>query len=156
MVALPCFSSKSSLNSRKTFHAVLGCVMSLISISKFSFEWVSICFFKVATRPINRHTPMYMLGDTCFGISWDMMRDLNSLWLYQASKIYFIFIGLLILFCMWTLYLSACMCTMYITGTQGSQKRILDPLKLELWMVVNHFVGSENWIWVLCRGNKYS
>lgn len=32
------------------------------------------------------------------------------------------------------------MCTWYC----GSQKRALDPLKIELWMVVNYCVGPEN------------
>lgn len=34
----------------------------------------------------------------------------------------------------------ACMsdkCTAYLLGTQDGQKKVLDPLELELWMVIN-------------------
>jgi hypothetical protein len=46
-----------------------------------------------------------------------------------------------------------CMCTMYVFGAHGSQKRALEPLKLELWMVVDHCVGAGNQTWVLCKSN---
>lgn len=32
------------------------------------------------------------------------------------------------------------MCAMFVLSAQGSQKRALDPLELELEMVVNHHV----------------
>jgi hypothetical protein len=32
------------------------------------------------------------------------------------------------------------------------QKRVSDPLELELQLDVNHHVGSGNWNWVFCPG----
>jgi len=37
--------------------------------------------------------------------------------------------------------LLACMCTVYMPG----QKRVLNPLKLELGMAVSHHVGARVW-----------
>lgn len=33
---------------------------------------------------------------------------------------------------------------LHVGSADGDQKRALDPLKLELQMVVNYFVGAEN------------
>lgn len=38
---------------------------------------------------------------------------------------------------------------------EKSQKRVLGPLELELWMVVNFIMGSENQTWVLCKSSSY-
>lgn len=45
---------------------------------------------------------------------------------------------------------------MCVPDAHGGQKRELDPLKLELWMVVSHYVGTENGTQVLCKSNKCS
>lgn len=37
----------------------------------------------------------------------------------------------------------------------SGQKRALDPLEVELWMIVNHQVNGGNWTQVLCM-NKGS
>ena len=37
-----------------------------------------------------------------------------------------------------------CMCTIYMYGTQGGQKRAPGPLELELWMVVNLYAVLRN------------
>ena len=34
------------------------------------------------------------------------------------------------------------------------QKRVLDPLELELWIVVSHYVGAGNHIQVLCKRSQ--
>ena len=39
-------------------------------------------------------------------------------------------------------------------GALGYQKKVPDPLKLELWMVVAYYVGAGNQIQVLCKSNK--
>ena len=36
------------------------------------------------------------------------------------------------------------------------EKRVLDPLELELQMVVNHHVGAGNVTWVLSKSSKFS
>jgi hypothetical protein len=41
-------------------------------------------------------------------------------------------------------FLHVCMCTICVPGALGSQKGEMDPLELELWMVVNHHVGAGN------------
>lgn len=43
------------------------------------------------------------------------------------------------------------LCIMYVSGVHGGQRRVLDPLELELWTVVTHYVGTENWTQVLWR-----
>ena len=37
-----------------------------------------------------------------------------------------------------------CMCTMCVSVAGRGQKRVSDPLELELQMVVSHHVGAEN------------
>lgn len=34
--------------------------------------------------------------------------------------------------------------TTYISGTLRGQKKSSDPMQLELWVVLNSFVGAEN------------
>lgn len=34
--------------------------------------------------------------------------------------------------------------TMYMPGAHGGHKRVLDPLEVELWMVMRHCVGAGN------------
>lgn len=40
--------------------------------------------------------------------------------------------------------LSVCICTIYMFGASRGQKRALEPLKLQLRMVVSHRVGTGN------------
>jgi hypothetical protein len=49
-----------------------------------------------------------------------------------------------------------CIYTRCMHGTCGGQKRKLDPLKLELLIVVSHHVSSEAWTQILCKTSKYS
>lgn len=46
-------------------------------------------------------------------------------------------------------FFSEYICTKYVAGDQEDQKRGLDPLELELWMVVNHNAGTGNQTHVL-------
>jgi hypothetical protein len=43
---------------------------------------------------------------------------------------------------------------MYVSGVHRGQKRALEPLGVELQMVVSHHVGAESGTQVLCRSNK--
>lgn len=52
--------------------------------------------------------------------------------------------------------LHECMCTTCMPDALGDQKRVLDPMELELLMVVNHPVGAENRTQVLFKSNKHS
>ena len=52
----------------------------------------------------------------------------------------------------WIFDLYVYMCTLGMLGAQGGQNKALDPLKLELWKVVSHYVGPQ----VLCKSNKCS
>lgn len=51
--------------------------------------------------------------------------------------------------------LSVWLCTMYVFGVQGDQKKVLNPVELDLQVVVSHHVGSGTQTWVLCK-NKHS
>lgn len=48
------------------------------------------------------------------------------------------------------------MCTMCMSGTRGSRKRVSHLLELELLMVLSHHVGAENRALVLCKSSKFS
>jgi hypothetical protein len=58
----------------------------------------------------------------------------------------FIFILWMCMFC-----LHICMSTRYVPGALEIQKRILDPLELEAWMIVSHHVTSGTWTQVVCK-----
>jgi hypothetical protein len=47
------------------------------------------------------------------------------------------------------LYVHVCRYTMCVPGAHRGQKRVLDPLALELEMVVNCHVSARSWIRVL-------
>lgn len=55
-------------------------------------------------------------------------------------------------------YLPICIVLYYIVShvcwCQGGQKREWDSLELELSMVVSHWVGTSNWIQVLCKSSR--
>lgn len=50
--------------------------------------------------------------------------------------------------------LHVCVCTTCIFGAHGGQKRVLDPLELQLF--VRHHVGVRHRTWVLCRSSLCS
>lgn len=53
-------------------------------------------------------------------------------------------------------FLHLCICTMCVPGAIGGQKGSMDPLELELWMVVNHHVGAGNRTQVLSKTTELS
>lgn len=44
----------------------------------------------------------------------------------------------------WVFFLHVCLCTIYMRGSQGNQKRASVPLALVVQMVVRLHVGAEN------------
>lgn len=50
----------------------------------------------------------------------------------------------------------AYMCTICIPGASGGLRKVSDPLRFELWMIVNHYMGAGNQTWVSCMNNKCS
>lgn len=52
--------------------------------------------------------------------------------------------------------LPACMHTTWMHHAHRAQKKVLDPLELELWVLVSHYVGAGNRVQVLCKSNKSS
>lgn len=53
------------------------------------------------------------------------------------------FLNILFLLCGWMFCLHLCRFTMCM-GTHGCQKRVSDPLNLELGIVISHHVGAGN------------
>lgn len=53
--------------------------------------------------------------------------------------VYFLILDLL---SSYMFFLSVYLCTMCMPDTHRGQKRVSNPLELELWMVVNHHVGA--------------
>lgn len=47
-----------------------------------------------------------------------------------------------IILCVWVFCLYACLCTMCMLGAHRGQKRILDPLELELQTVLSSHVDT--------------
>lgn len=68
----------------------------------------------------------------------------------------FSFFKICLFLCVWVFYLHGCVCTTCFPSAHSGQKRVLDPLELELRMAVSHHVGSGNWTWVLCKSIKCS
>jgi hypothetical protein len=56
-----------------------------------------------------------------------------------------------LILCVWLFCLHVYLCTMYVPGAQGGQKRALDSLELKLQTVVSHSVGAGTQIWNLYR-----
>lgn len=50
-------------------------------------------------------------------------------------------------------FLYMCLCTTFVHGVHGGQKRLEDPMGLELQTGVGHHVGAESGTWVLCKNN---
>lgn len=50
-------------------------------------------------------------------------------------------------------YLHVCMCVTCVPGIQGSKKRALGPLELDLWMIVSHHVDAGNQTQVIRKIN---
>lgn len=50
--------------------------------------------------------------------------------------------------------LHVCLCTACVPGARRGQKRVLEPLGLELLVVMNHLVGAVNWIQDLWNNNR--
>lgn len=46
-------------------------------------------------------------------------------------------------------------CVLHAFGSCGGQKRVLEPLKLELQRVMTCYVGTGHQAWVLCKSSKY-
>jgi hypothetical protein len=49
-----------------------------------------------------------------------------------------------------------CLCTMCVLSFHGGQKRVSNPLELQLQMAVNHRAGAENQTYVHYKGNRCS
>lgn len=47
------------------------------------------------------------------------------------------------------------MYTTFMSGAHIRQKRVSNPLELELWMVINHPVGSKYQTQALCKSNMF-
>lgn len=50
--------------------------------------------------------------------------------------------------------LHVCIHTVGVPGALGEQRRVSDPVELELQMVGNCYLGAENQTQLLCRGNE--
>ena len=63
----------------------------------------------------------------------------------QGGRLYrFLLSDVLVILCMHVFGLHVCMCTMCMPGAHGGQKRALDLLELQLWMLESHHVGVTN------------
>lgn len=59
--------------------------------------------------------------------------------------------------CMYVLHMVICMRVLHMmSGASGGQNWVLDPLELELKMVVSHNVSAGNRTQVLCESNTCS
>lgn len=67
-----------------------------------------------------------------------------SLGMLNKSIFKAIFLFPYFIFCVWLFFLHVFMCTMYVPGAQRGQRRVWDPLELELAMVVSRNVGAKN------------
>lgn len=49
-----------------------------------------------------------------------------------------------------------CVCSMYIPGALKDQEMLLNPLSLDLQMIMSHCVSARNQARIFCKTNKYS
>lgn len=61
-----------------------------------------------------------------------------------------------VIICVCMCNLHVYMCTTYVSSTLRGQKRVLDPLKMELHIAVSHHLGSGNQTFVFCKSNTCS
>lgn len=47
-------------------------------------------------------------------------------------------------------------CTILIPRASGGLRKVSDPLRFELWMIVSRYMGAGNQTWVPCMNNKCS
>lgn len=57
---------------------------------------------------------------------------------------FYFFIRCILYLYVFYIYIYICLqlCIIYVSGVSGGQRRVLDPLELELWTVVNHYVNA--------------
>lgn len=69
----------------------------------------------------------------------------NRFWNFRENFI-FLFRFIYFILCVFVFCLHVCICTIYMPGSHGVQKRVSDPLELELWMVMSTLwmVGIEH------------
>jgi hypothetical protein len=63
---------------------------------------------------------------------------------FNSVQLNFLMGFVLFVLCVWVFCLHVCLCPTCMAGVCEGQKRALDPLKLELQMLVNHYVGAGN------------
>lgn len=68
----------------------------------------------------------------------------SRVFLSYSPSCLFLKISLFFLFHVSVIWQHVCMCTTRMLSVLGGQTRSLDPLELELWMVVSHCVGLVN------------
>lgn len=56
--------------------------------------------------------------------------------------------------CVWAFCPRVCLCTACMPGANGGQKEVLDPLELDIQMVVNQHVGAGNWTQLPWKSNQ--
>lgn len=80
---------------------------------------------------------------------WDRLREFCVRWLsdiinsYHIAMFGLVFVLRFILF--WVFSLRLCEFTVCVAGVHGGQNRLLDPLELDLWMILSHHGVPGNW-----------
>ena len=82
-------------------------------------------------------------------MDWGLFIIFNILIYFNIFNIYKFIHFVLCVFC-----LHVCICTTFLLGAHGGQKRVLDSLEIELWVVINHCVGAGNQTWVPARATR--
>lgn len=71
--------------------------------------------------------------------------------LKDRSQSYFFIFYLVYILSIWLFFLRIGQCTKGEPGVHGGQKRLLEPLALELQMIVSRYMGAGNWTQVSGR-----
>lgn len=72
----------------------------------------------------------------------------------ETCLIFFVCFGFIL--CVWDFVHMHVLYTMYVPGIHRDQKKMQDPLELELQVIMGHLVGAENWREVLWKKNQGS
>lgn len=111
-----------------------------------------VCFYFRASE-LSRHI---MLGQNCLKLECFLkISDICSYeqkTAYSVKSLFFKYI----FSCVWMFHLHVCMSVFHVPATLGGQKRLSEPLGLELGIAIIHCVGGVNQTCVLWKNIKYS
>lgn len=123
----------------------LGCAGSCFQVG---IDWNPVHKFSLGPQRSETSLGSWLnlYQQTCY---WHDSKEKKNSWFEVVCSIK-------ILFYMYGCFFSLDVCVLCVPSTSRGQRRTLDLIELELWIVVSHCVGTGNQDWILCKGIKCS